>query len=242
MAALLVFVLLAAPALRLARRTTPAERAAAGFFLLTGLGFSLRMAAVRGGIPEGALATAVNTAGHAALSCACVALFTFTRIVFRPTERWAAGLQRVGSVAAGLGFGALFLDGGTRREQAASVLLVNALRTASYAWCFAESLRYWRMMRRRVAMGLADATVANRFGLWCTWTGALSASLGGVLITRLAGRASGAGMELFPTFLAAAKGLVLVGMLVSGAAIWLSFFPPARYLDWVERRAEVRSD
>jgi hypothetical protein len=35
-------------------------------------------------------------------------------------------------------------------------------------WSLAESYRYWGVMRRRVAVGLADPLVANRFFLWGT--------------------------------------------------------------------------
>ena len=65
-----------------------------------------------------------------------MALFSFTREVFRPDDAWAGQAMALGSAAAGLSFVFLLGDGGLRGEQAASVIVANGLRTASYAWCF----------------------------------------------------------------------------------------------------------
>ena len=46
------------------------------------------------------------------------------------------------------------------------VLLVDLLAQALYLWTSVESLTWWRRMHRRVALGLADPVVANRFFLW----------------------------------------------------------------------------
>lgn len=236
---LLVFGMLAAPALRLARTNEigVAERAIAGFFLASAAGFSLRLLAVSDGAIDSAFEVALNAGGHLALSLACLALFVFTRRVFRPAAAWAARVQHAGSVASLATFAVLFLDNGLSGEDANSVLLANALRTASYGWCFYESLRYWNVMNRRVEIGLAEPLVANRFGLWAIWTGSLCATLSFVLAMRLLGRLLGMGMDLLPRFLPIVQ-LAMVGFITASMiAIWLSFFPPLRYRNWVERRA-----
>lgn len=237
LAPLLVFVLLAAPTARLARMAGAAERSVAGFFLTSATGLSLRMLAVTDGAVDSTLEILQNLIGHAALSASCVALFVFTRAVFRPTERWALSLLRGGTVASALVFGAVLLDGGLQSEDAGSVLLANALRTASYSWCFLEALRYWKMMRRRVEMGIAEPVVANRFGLWCIWTGGLTGCLAFVLAGRLLGRVFGLGTQAFPVAILVAQVAILTGIVASAVAIWLSFFPPSRYLDWIDQRA-----
>ena len=239
LAPLLVFILLAAPAARLARMPGAAERAVAAFFASSAAGFALRLLAVGDGSVDSVLENVQNAIGHAALSASCIALFVFTRTVFRPTERWALALARVGTVASAGVFVGVLLDGGLASEEADSVLLANALRTVSYGWCFLEALRYWKMMRRRMAMGIAEPAVANRFGLWCVWTGGLTGSLAFVLLGRLVGRLIEAGPEALPIAIPIAQGAILIGMLTSAIAIWLSFFPPSRYLDWIERRAAV---
>ena len=45
-----------------------------------------------------------------------------------------------------------------------SVLSVAFL--ATFAWTSSEALRYYGLMRRRFALGLADAVVVNRFLIW----------------------------------------------------------------------------
>jgi hypothetical protein len=238
----LIFLLLAAPALRLARMPGRAERSVAAFFLATAFGLSLRLAAMADGVTDTPFEYLLNTLGHVGLSAACIALFVFTRTVFRPTERWAQQLQRFGVLASLASLAGLSLDGGfggAQSEQATSVLVANAIRTASYSWCFIESLLYWRMMRRRVALGLAEPIVANRFGLWCVWTGGLMSCLGLVLLGRIAGAAMGVGLEAAPNAMIVVRAVLLTGIVATMSAIWLSFFPPARYLDWIERRSIV---
>ena len=40
------------------------------------------------------------------------------------------------------------------------------LRGIALLWGGTESLRYWRLLRKRIALGLADPIVARRFLLW----------------------------------------------------------------------------
>ncbi len=235
----LVFALLAAPALRLARMPGKAERSVAAFFLASATGLSFRLFAMADGAADSLFELVFNVVGHAALSAACVALFVFTRTVFRATETWARRLQGFGTLASVATLGAVFVDGGLGNEQALSVLFANATRTASYAWCFAEALHYWHMMRRRVEVGLAEPIVANRFGLWCVWTGGLMSCLGLVLAMRIAGVVMQIGIESAPNIMGVVRVMILSGILATMTAIWLSFFPPARYLDWIEKRSEA---
>lgn len=232
----LIFILLAAPALRLARMPGKAERSVAAFFLASAAGLSLRLAAVADGITDSPIEYILNALGHVGLSIACIALFVFTRSVFHPTERWARRLHVFGVAAAIGSLAGLLLDGGVASEQATSVLVANGVRTASFSWCFVESLLYWQMMRRRVALGLAEPIVANRFGLWCVWTGGLMSCLGLVLLTRIVGLTMGLGVEALPHILRVVRIVLLSGVVTTMIAIWLSFFPPARYIDWIERR------
>jgi len=232
-----VFVLLALPALRLWRQRGAAERTVAAFFLLSGLGFSMRFRAVADGLLDSPAEIAVNVAGHLALSLACVALFAFTQRLFRPQERWARVLFWVASAGSIGAVALLFLDGGSQREDAASLLVLNSLRTASYGWSFAEAFLYWRQMRKRAALGLAEPLVANRFLLWSTWSGGLALCFGFVLATRIAGRMLGAGAELMPTVFPLIRIVLGAAIFTSAAAIWLCFFPPRRYTDWILRRA-----
>ncbi len=130
----LIFILLAAPALRLARMPGKAERSVAAFFLASAAGLSLRLSGVADGITDSPIEYILNALGHVGLSIACIALFVFTRTVFRTTERWARRLQGFGVVAALGSLGGLLLDGGVASEQAISVLVANSVRTVSFGF------------------------------------------------------------------------------------------------------------
>jgi len=65
-------------------------------------------------------------------------------------------------------------------------------RVAPMAWLAVESFRYWRRLRRRERLGLADSVVANRFLLWGIFSAATFVNLAAdliahVLYTMLAG-------------------------------------------------------
>lgn len=107
-------------------------------------------------------------------------------------------------------------------------LVELAGRLASPAWLGGEAFLYWRSMRRRVALGLAEPVVANRFLLW------VLASIAGVvcLLTSVP-----------PLYMSADNPFLVLDLLVFAAAgvgtataYWLAFFPPARYRRWVEGR------
>jgi hypothetical protein len=96
-------------------------------------------------------------------------------------------------------------------------------------WTTVESYRYYALMRRRMAVGLADPLVANRFWLWGT------GALGTALATWTAS---------IPYFLASQPELALawtpairvatatVGLATVGLYA-LTFFPPAAYRRWL---------
>ena len=82
----------------------------------------------------------------------------------------------------------------------------------------------------RVAIGLGDALVANRFLLWSIGAGA--AGLGSAIGT-VVGFFAGRPMTEMPVLTLV---LSLFG-LASASALWLAFVPPARYLAWVRTTA-----
>ncbi len=227
-AGLVLCGLLSLPALRLLGRTGE-ERWIGIFFLASGIGFGARVAAVS----STGISPWLNGLGHAGLSLACVALYRFTRRVFRPTStaaRWAEGCGILASLAT---FVAVVVGDGLLAERSPSVIAANFVRLCSYAWSFAEALRYWTLMRRRVGLGLADPLVANRFGLWSIWMAGLTSMLGIVLVLRLVGFVAGVTPaevdEAMPQVLQILRGVLATTALVSGVAVWLTFFPPRFY-------------
>lgn len=96
-------------------------------------------------------------------------------------------------------------------------------------WTGAESLRYHRMLRRRLRLGLVDPVVCNRFGLWAL--GNLVA-VAGVLVI-LASLEIGWRVVTHPVPI---LGITGAGLALAGSW-YLAFLPPEAYL----RRVRVRA-
>jgi hypothetical protein len=111
-------------------------------------------------------------------------------------------------------------------------LFGEAVRLGGLLWGCVEALTYYSAMRRRLALGLANSVVTNRFLLWGIAMGAGGiASATGVFMT-LSGMVS---PESWPY-------LVLgIFATVSPVAQWLAFFPPRRYCEWVQGPAAEAS-
>jgi hypothetical protein len=113
----------------------------------------------------------------------------------------------------------------------------QVLRLGTLLWAAVEALVTWRMLRRRIRLGLADPLVVNRIGLWGIAAGIGSAGASaGFLVTFFGLEARSTGVEV----------LISVLGLAASAALWLSFLPPARYQGWVRSRhpeaPEARAD
>ncbi len=246
--ALLVFLLLIAPAIRLIgvalrTRRTP-ELWGALFFLGTGIGIPLRLIGHAQALADPAAAAQLNAIGHAFFAAGSVAMTTFTWRVFRPAAAWArllAALMILGILGSTT---LLFLTGATSNEQSLAMAVTNATRVAPMAWAFVESLRYFRAMRRRSALGLADPVVTNRFLLWSCWVGGLALLPTLTLSLRLLGRlaaalgmSDAAAIAQSPLLGATLRAIFLASGLLAAVALSLSFSPPKRYLRLVQRRA-----
>jgi len=105
----------------------------------------------------------------------------------------------------------------------------GAVSLLPLVWGGLESARWFRMLRRRLALGLADPVVADRFRLWALGMLA-SASVAALSVgLELAGRSlSGS---------AAGSLVVAAGGLVSATSLWLAFVPPRSYVRRVAARA-----
>jgi hypothetical protein len=163
------------------------------------------------------------------LGVTCFVLFVLT--TFRAGERWALALASllIGSIWIGdIGWESLnrFRDAG----------IGNAFWWMRYGviwtyplWAMIESYRYYVLMRRRLALGLVDPLVANRFFLWGTgslgtllaiWTSSIPFMLVNDVRTALAA------MPLIQV-VTATFGVVTV------VVYYLTFFPPTAYKRWV---------
>ncbi|MBW2288731.1 MAG: hypothetical protein JRG80_06630 [Deltaproteobacteria bacterium] len=110
-------------------------------------------------------------------------------------------------------------------------LFGEAVRMGGMVWGCIEALHYHVVMRRRLALGLADPVVTNRFLLWGIAMGAgIITALTGLCMT-LFGMTEMVGLGAWPY-------LVLgIFATISPVAQWFAFFPPRGYCEWVQGSA-----
>ena len=104
-------------------------------------------------------------------------------------------------------------------------LAIQVLCVICFAWMAGAGLHQWRMSCRRLALGLGDPVVSNRFLMWGLF-GASAGALVVVLIVLQLQRVN-AGTDLVGSLAMAGFGLV------SSVFAALAFFPPRAYLDRV---------
>lgn len=228
----------------LARRTGQRPELLLGLGILgtavLGYGILIGAAVLRGeGLGESAdpLQQALRATGGLLHDAGVTMILLFVRTVFRPAERWALAL-----LAAAL----LMLWGGhlgwelTNRYRSglpgnAFWWLRNFVIWTYPLWTLVESYRYYGLLRRRQALGLADPLVTNRFLLWG------SAALG----TALAIWTSNLPYLLLdrPEVLRAWTPAIQVATatfgLVTVTLYGLTFFAPAWYRRWVTSSAHA---
>jgi hypothetical protein len=198
------------------------------------LGYPMCIAAPM--ISNRAIAVPIYVTGEIFLVSGCCCFFFFTVKVFRPGAQWAIWSAALGSAVliwSGVGITRAFLASSNPQEVAgmaktplAAMVLMLML---SYVWTALEGMRYYRMMRKRMALGLADAVVTNRFLLW-GFSGLTSLAWISVSAFFLAIGAN-IGTDPIPVTVTSAGGIVNTVFLV------LIFMPPATYTRWIERSA-----
>lgn len=164
---------------------------------------------------------------------ACLAMLLATWQTFRPTDRWPRYLlwaAAVACVASLLGQSVIsgawaFSDGGVWYE------LGFWTRAGIYFWAATEAGRYYSAMRRRLALGLADPVVTDRFRLWTISSYAICSAF----IIFYMGRLWADNVATSVPVLLATS----VAGLISGVTVWLAFVPPDAYLQSVRRRAKA---
>ncbi len=105
---------------------------------------------------------------------------------------------------------------------------VVALVAAAFGWTAVESLAYYRKLMRRLALGLAEPEVANRFWLWGVGAAATSA----ICTLMLAPMSMGMAPLQSPLVLT----LMAVAAVVCSICWCFAFFPPQAYLERVRDR------
>jgi hypothetical protein len=108
--------------------------------------------------------------------------------------------------------------------------LGHAVRIGSGAWGALEAGQYYRSMKRRQRLGLADPVITNRIALWG------ASALGSVVIFTSTAIANAGGESMSKVMMPAQILLISTVTLFSAVCQWLAFVPPRRYLGWIRRR------
>jgi hypothetical protein len=225
--------------LLLARRTQRVHERliGAGMVLIGGVGFP-------GGIASGFGASVGDVrlpvwfAATLLTQIGILLIYAFTWQVFRPTAAWGRAL--VGGAALllfssmlGAGYALAIAPADAPSTLVARTWLLIGMigYCGCFVWSAIEGFVHWRDARRRLALGLADAVVVNRFLLWALF------GIGATGINVASG--IGAALGLDPS--KSAFVLVPMGVLgfFSSVAMYLAFLPPAAYLERI--RASART-
>lgn len=165
-----------------------------------------------------------------------ILIYAFTWQVFRPNERWGQALVVAGGLLMFVGLVTSALALAAAPPDAISTVVSRNgmfIGMAGYCGCFLwsaiEGFVHHRNAQRRMAIGLADPVVVNRFLLWGLFGSAATA----INVASFAGNAIGVDPSTSP--------LVLVPMGVFGffasLAMYLAFLPPEAYLARVRASA-----
>jgi hypothetical protein len=215
--------------LRLARRTREVPEQLLGLYF-AGSGVSYTIYYIPDLTGSLALAGAWQFASRLAYVFAIVAILTFTRVTFRPDDRWAKGLAGLLTLVmcGGLVTAAVnrAWEGGV---ESVGWWLEFGAYTAALLWFACETFSAWGGARKRMRIGLCDGVVANRFLLVALF-GAFQV---GACFAELAMEFEYAATQGVS---ALADGIVGAMEIAGIAMLWLVFFSPAWYQRWVTRQ------
>lgn len=219
----------------LAKRTRQVPELAIGSALLFGGSIALLLGVSGFALQQRGSELSAPLLGSAMLSLALgsTSLAVFNWHVFHRTESWVRNaVAAVAIVLLGL-FAAEAWTGQFRvkmHSMSPFFASMQLMRSSLLLWSVYESLRYWRMMRRRVALGLADRLVTHRIALW--GVGMLGALVGNLFTIYSFGR--GAGVIQVGS---AANLVPATAGMIAAICLFFGFMPPAFYRRWLEGRS-----
>jgi hypothetical protein len=214
----------------LARRTHGTAEWCLGLalFAIAALAYPVLIAGA--GLDTGAK-RAMAATGTALLGFGWSCLWVFTWTTFRREAAWARAIA-LAAIAAGAFFSGwrvvriLGEDAASLQVPSLDGLGPQILALAVYLWTSVEAFRYWAMLKKRVRLGLADPTVANRFLLW----GLMGVFSFSSLVVPIA-----SAFHRSPEMLTLSRLAVGVTGTVCSTVLYLAVLPPRAYLDWVRR-------
>lgn len=231
-----VGVMVGSRLLLLARRTRelPELTLGLGLVLVAVLGGPLAAVARLPGLVGTASGTMLFGVGLALTHLGIGLFFLFTWRVFRRDTFGAMVAVLLAAAALGgewVGLMSATLGGGTMEEifprsRPWGIAVVTTL-ALSFLWTAVESFRYYDRLRRRVALGLADPVVANRFLLW---------ALAGLAVVIVCGAVAASMLLGIPPMVNPLPLACIAFAAIAVSVCWtLAFLPPERYLEILRR-------
>jgi hypothetical protein len=227
--------------LRLAVRTRKAPELAIGLALLVYAAFTQPAALAVGGawdqLPFEARVAAF-LAQYLGYQVTLWGLGVFTWVVFGLASRWRAALCGALGALGGIGLVFVFLDqwptvvSGAPLESHVREATIGLAFALAFGWTAWESLHYRSRLRRRLALGLADPVVVNRFLVWGVGAALSTALLCALIVLTFFG------MGVTSASPSAHLVVALAGLVNAGAWL-LTFFPPEAYARRVRERANA---
>jgi hypothetical protein len=240
LALLVVALLVGGRLLLLARRTRGAPEfcIGMGFYLNAVFGHPLMAGSGFGGARVSEVNLPLFALGSLLVGIGMMFLYAFTWRVFRPHEawaRWGIALAFLGLVAQSAGMtyalASAGADASPHEVTAGWATVEHALVGLCLGWTGLESLLFHLRMRRRLALGLAEPVVTNRFLLWAIF--GIATFL--VLVVNMTYHIAGVSTLTDPV----CQLVTILGALLASGAMYLAFLPPAVYLRWIESRARA---
>lgn len=215
---------------------SPAWSCGLGFTLIALIGYPMSTISGLGFKPVGEVIHGLAAAGSLVTAAGLASFFAFTLTAFRLRTPWA-WLLTVGStlalaIACFVQVDILATADPDLPSAVATFVpsrVISVVSSICYAWLGAEGLLEWSKSRKRVALGLSDPVVSNRFLMWGLFgvsTTCLSMFLMILSMISPEGSRSVTGQV----------GMTAFG-LVSSLAAALAFFPPEAYTRRIRARA-----
>jgi hypothetical protein len=216
--------------LRMAARTHKAPELGIGLTVFTlGLGtagmLGGELVAAGGRIMIGQL---LASGGLLLVAIGSIGLYVAMRQIYRPDSAWATAGVALGSALMIGAFVARLVEGGVPTPWDPTPANASFLlgRFAVYAWAAIESYRYFALLRRRLAIGIADPVAMLQILFWAIAATGIAVSVSTIAVGTFA-------LGVRPATWPAGVGVVAFVAITSASAIWCAFMPPG----WFRRLA-----